>query len=193
MIDSLSSPCSPIARHLLYEYNLRQTASAEPRMRVGSCCSAALTLILAVASVTARSSGYESPDRHIQVYLHPSPSSSSPHTSAPTLSADQAKAVLSHHLGDPISDFDEIPADEGLWSHLIGMWSGHGQGNGRQAAGARIVIVDGGVASQCECCISTRAAASDSIRGPYRPAEQRFNVPLHTGCSFPSMSWNRGD
>lgn len=81
----------------------------------------------------------------LQVYLHPTPSASAP-DSPPTLTADQAKAVLAHHLGDTIGDFEEIPADESLWNHLIGMWQGEKVlGEGQKP---RIVIIEGGVESQ---------------------------------------------
>jgi hypothetical protein len=93
---------------------------------------------LLVPFALARSSSQSA--QKIQVYLHPSPSS--PHAHAPTLSADQAKAVLSHHLGGQISDFDEIPADEGMWGHLVGMWNGQ-HGLAKQVDGAKVVIVDG--------------------------------------------------
>lgn len=102
---------------------------------------AATALILPFA--LARSSKSSSAQQ-IQVYLHPSPTS--PHKSVPTLSADQAKAVLNHHLGEHIGDFDEIPADEGMWGHLVGIWGG----SGREVDGARVVIVDGGASSQGE-------------------------------------------
>lgn len=89
----------------------------------------------------------------LQIYLHPTPtdlqSGSGP--SAPTLSPDQARAVLAHHLGENIGDFDEIPNDEGLWGHLMGMWDGrHGEVSGGEGMGrkARVVIVDGGVEAQ---------------------------------------------
>ena len=97
----------------------------------------------------------------LQVYLHPTPTDQS-HLSAPTLSADQAKAVLSHHLGEGIGDFEEIPADEGLWGHWMGMWNGIGGGVGggaghggmykgvgmKEGEQPRVVIIDGGVSSQ---------------------------------------------
>lgn len=83
----------------------------------------------------------------LQVYLHPTPSASGP-DSPPTLSADQAKAVLAHHLGEPIGDFDEIPSDEGLWSHLIGMWDRESVLGEKEKA--RVVILEGGVLPQGE-------------------------------------------
>ncbi len=79
----------------------------------------------------------------IQVYLHPTPTLPSHSQSAPTLSADQGKAVLAHHLGEPISDFDEIPTDEGLWRHLMGMWQGE-----KESGKARVVVIEGGVSPQ---------------------------------------------
>ncbi|WRT66373.1 uncharacterized protein IL334_003328 [Kwoniella shivajii] len=82
----------------------------------------------------------------LQIYLYPSPTSPSlhqhQHQNVPTLNADQAKAVLSHHLGEPQNDFDEIPNDEGLWSHLMTMWNGQSEGK------PKIVVVDGGISPQ---------------------------------------------
>lgn len=80
----------------------------------------------------------------LQIYLHPTPTNLAS-GSAPTLSPDQARAVLAHHLGENIGDFEEIPNDEGLWAHLMGMWGGQGEGMGGKA---RVVIVDGGVEAQ---------------------------------------------
>lgn len=79
----------------------------------------------------------------LQIYLHPTPSNLD--SAAPTLSADQAKAVLAHHLGENIGDFDEIPNDEGMWGHLMGMWNDKSEGVERKA---RVVIIDGGVEAQ---------------------------------------------
>lgn len=111
-------------------------------MRLSTTISA-LLFPLALARYNSNSA------QQIQVYLHPSPSS--PHAHAPTLSANQAKAVLSHHLGEPIGDFEEMPADEGMWGHLVGMWGGrHGGGLGQSVDGSRVVIVDGGASSQGE-------------------------------------------
>ena len=78
----------------------------------------------------------------IQVFLHPSPSSPHAASAVPTLTADQAKAVLAHHMGDALSDFDEIPANEGMWGHLMGLWE-------KEEREGRVVIVDGGVSPQC--------------------------------------------
>jgi hypothetical protein len=89
--------------------------------------------------------GVNAQQKPLQVYLHPTPAASAP-DSPPTLSADQAKAVLAHHLGQTIDDFDEIPSDEGLWTHLMGMWNGEKVlGEGEKA---RVVIIEGGVMPQ---------------------------------------------
>lgn len=122
----------------------------------------------------------------LQVYLHPTPSSSGP-DSPPTLSADQAKAVLAHHLGDTIEDFDEIPADESLWSHLMGMWAGEkvvGQGDK-----PRVVIIEGGVMPQGGYALSLEWIVTH-IRCPpfeYRPIP--FVLPqrgdVYTGAARP--------
>jgi hypothetical protein len=97
-------------------------------------------ILLPFTLISARSSS--SQQSQIQVYLHPSPSS--PHRSVPTLTPDQAKAVLTHHLGGVLSDFDEIPADEAMWGHLVGMWGG----GAREKQDGRVVFVDGDVPSQ---------------------------------------------
>lgn len=89
----------------------------------------------------------QSAQQPIQIYLHPTPTLPVPSHSAPTLSADQAKAVLAHHLGEVIDDFEEIPSDEGLWGHLMGMWRGE-KGVGK----ARVVVIDGGVLPQGKVC-----------------------------------------
>jgi hypothetical protein len=86
----------------------------------------------------------------LQVYLYPTPANADVSASAPTLSPDQARAVLAHHLGDNIGDFDEIPNDEGLWAHLMGMWESHGSGGVERKA--RVVIIDGGVEAQGTSC-----------------------------------------
>jgi hypothetical protein len=79
----------------------------------------------------------------IQVYLHPAPNvpTSRP---APTLSASQAKAVLSHHLGEQIAEIQELPEDESMWGHLMGLW------NGQNHSRPKVVIVEGGVTEQGE-------------------------------------------
>ncbi|KAK4684464.1 hypothetical protein P7C73_g5717, partial [Tremellales sp. Uapishka_1] len=79
--------------------------------------------------------------QNIQVYLHPAPANLH---SPPTLSSDQAKAVLSHHLGEQIADFEEIPSNEGLWSHLMTMWGSEKGDEGKP----RVVVIQGGVTSQ---------------------------------------------
>ena len=79
----------------------------------------------------------------IAVYLHPTPAVHS--HSVPTLSPAQAKAVLAHHLGETIDVFEEIPADEGLWGHLIGMWKGENEGGK-----AKVVVIEGGISPQGE-------------------------------------------
>ena len=103
--------------------------------------------ILAASSTAAARQAQEP----LQVYLHPTPSDSSSYKAAPTLTAEQAKAVLSHHLGEAIGDFEEIPSDEGLWSHLMHMWGGnHRESSGGGRTKAKVVIVEGGVMPQGE-------------------------------------------
>ncbi|WWC70200.1 uncharacterized protein I206_104150 [Kwoniella pini CBS 10737] len=81
----------------------------------------------------------------LQVYLYPTPASNSLNNgkSIPTLTSYQAKAVLSHHLGENLNDFDEIPNDESMWSHLMNLWD-----NQNIQGKSKIVIIDGGVSSQ---------------------------------------------
>jgi hypothetical protein len=67
----------------------------------------------------------------------------------PTLTPDQAKAVLAHHLGEGVADFEEMPADENLWGHLVGAWNGV-WGEEKERRKARVVIVEGGVVPQGE-------------------------------------------
>lgn len=91
---------------------------------------------------TARSS-----QQPLQVYLYPSPqSSTNQQLTPPTLSYTQAKAVLDHHLRQDSSVFDEIPEDESMWVHLLGLW------DSRETGKARVVVVDGGVEAQGTRC-----------------------------------------
>jgi hypothetical protein len=110
---------------------------------------AAALLAAPLAYATSYSSHAQYADQ-IQVYLYPSPSSPHASSAVPTLTADQAKAVLTHHMGEILSDFDEIPADEGMWGHLMGVWED-------EERGGRVVIVDGGVSPQSGST-SSRAA-----------------------------------
>jgi hypothetical protein len=106
-------------------------------------------LALAGGQVQARNQ-----QQPLQIYLHPTPSNVD--SAVPTLSADQAKAVLAHHLGENIGDFDEIPNDEGMWGHLMGMW---GDKMDEAEMKARVVIIDGGVEAQGELSLASRTAA----------------------------------
>lgn len=103
-------------------------------MRLSAGVTAFLSATLAVATAQAQ----------VQVYLHPQPTLPSHHLSAPTLSASQAKAVLAHHLGESADDFEEIPQDESMWRHLLGVWSGQKE----ERTKARVVIIEGGVSAQ---------------------------------------------
>ncbi|WVO22210.1 uncharacterized protein IAS62_003540 [Cryptococcus decagattii] len=82
--------------------------------------------------------------QHLQVYLYPAPQSSPTYqqSTPPTLSYTQAKAVIDHHLRQDSSAFDEVPEDESVWAHLLGLW------DSRETSKARIVVVDGGVEAQ---------------------------------------------
>ena len=102
---------------------------------------AASTLLVAPLAYAFRYDGHAQHADQIQVYLHPSPSSPHASSAVPTLTADQANAVLTHHMGEIVSDFDEIPANAGMWGHLMGMWED-------EEREGRVVIVDGGVAPQ---------------------------------------------
>lgn len=109
-----------------------------------------LTPLLSLAPLALAQSVWAQ-QQPLQIYLHPTPSNIDS-ASVPTLSADQAKAVLAHHLGENIGDFDEIPNDEGLWAHLMGMWDGHSEGGVERKA--RVVIIDGGVEAQGKLALS---------------------------------------
>lgn len=89
-----------------------------------------------------------SPQQHLQVYLYPAPQSSLTYqqSTPPTLSYTQAKAVIDHHLRQDSSAFDEVPEDESMWAHLLGLW------DPRETSKARVVVVDGGVEAQGKYC-----------------------------------------
>ncbi|WVF71471.1 hypothetical protein IAT40_006276 [Kwoniella sp. CBS 6097] len=112
-------------------------------MRLLTIASASLALLPLALS---RGQAPAQAQQPLQVYLYPTPTSPSLSSAkdAPTLSAAQAKAVLSHHLGEGLDDFDEIPSDEGMWSHLMSMWNGEKGADEK----ARIVVLDGGVLPQ---------------------------------------------
>jgi hypothetical protein len=97
-----------------------------------------LTVTLLLPLIAARSQSQQP----IQVYLHPAPTQQALQA-APTLTSAQAKAVLAHHLGEQIADFDEVPQDEGMWGHLMHMW-----GMEKESGKPRVVVIDGGVSSQ---------------------------------------------
>lgn len=86
-----------------------------------------------------------------QVYLFPAPEGAH----APTLSAEQASAVMSHHLGGDISAHD-TPKDEGMWAHLLNLWD-----NGEKRP--RVVILEGGDA-QGESSLGEGAGESAGTR-----------------------------
>ena len=101
--------------------------------------------LLAIASTSAARQAQEP----LQVYLHPTPTDSRyASQTIPTLTAAQANAVLSHHLGEQIGDFEEIPSDESLWGHLMHMWGGSESSGDGGKAKAKVVIVEGGVMAQ---------------------------------------------
>ena len=109
-----------------------------------------LALAGAVAAL-ASASTYHTP---IQVYLYPAPSSlesyQSTHVRAPVLTADQAQAVFSHHLGGAHGGADEyevLPEGQEGWVHLLG----DPQGNGLDEADkGRVVIIQGDVQAEGE-------------------------------------------
>ncbi|ORY33980.1 hypothetical protein BCR39DRAFT_491169 [Naematelia encephala] len=147
--------------------------------------------IIAIAALIAAPLISAVSQQPLQVYLHPSPSSPAHLTSAPTLSASQAKAVLAHHLGENIGDFEEIPQDESLWGHLVSMWSGNEDADRR----ARVVVIEGGVMSQD--VIPTTLGQSPSFyleedsssRALLAPYLQRASNFMHTLLkSLPSLS-----
>ncbi|KAL1409175.1 hypothetical protein Q8F55_006005 [Vanrija albida] len=65
--------------------------------------------------------------REAQVFLFPSPPTSHADTpkTPPTLSAEQAQAVLANHLGGSTGIAQhETPDNEGMWAHLLHLWDG---------------------------------------------------------------------
>ncbi|GHJ84792.1 hypothetical protein NliqN6_1194 [Naganishia liquefaciens] len=97
----------------------------------------------------ATASTHHSP---IQVYLYPSPSAlesyQSTHARAPILTADQAQAVFSHHLGGAqggVDEYEVLPEGHEGWVHLLG----NQQGNGvDEADKGRVVIIQGDVQAE---------------------------------------------
>ena len=100
----------------------------------------------------ATASTHHSP---IQVYLYPSPSAlesyQSTHARAPILTADQAQAVFSHHLGGAqggVDEYEVLPEGHEGWVHLLG----NQQGNGvDEADKGRVVIIQGDVQAEGKC------------------------------------------
>ena len=124
-----------------------------------------MRLFSAIAAVPIVLASAQQP---LQIYLHPTPTDLAS-GSAPTLSPDQARAVLAHHLGENIGDFEEIPNDEGLWAHLMGMWDG--KYGDVKSGKSKVVIVDGGVEAQgmssnCIMCYPSEARQELTILSP---------------------------
>ncbi|WWC61880.1 uncharacterized protein I303_104465 [Kwoniella dejecticola CBS 10117] len=112
-------------------------------MRLANLCLGGIASLLPTLSF-AHAKSQSQAQEPLQIYLYPTPTTSSLHQpkEAPTLTSSQAKAVLSHHLGEQLNDFDEIPNDESMWSHLMNLWDDSLEGK------AKVVIIDGGVSSQ---------------------------------------------
>jgi hypothetical protein len=141
------------------------------------------TSLLALAPLAPLALAAQS-QQPLQVYLHPTPVNADASASAPTLSPDQARAVLAHHLGENIGDFDEIPNDESLWAHLMGMWESHGSGGVERKA--RVVIIDGGVEAQGTSItqMSYSMMLIDDRCAPYNSIFLPIFLPIRLGLDF---------
>ncbi|KAI5454196.1 hypothetical protein NCC49_004260 [Naganishia albida] len=91
----------------------------------------------------------------IQVFLHPAPSAlesyQQTHEHAPVLSADQAQAVFSHHLGalsltGGVDEFEKLPEGHEGWVHMLGDWDSPGSVS--EANKGRVVIIQGDIEVQ---------------------------------------------
>jgi hypothetical protein len=111
-----------------------------------------LTALAASLITLATASTHQKP---IQVFLHPAPSGldsyQQTHEHAPVLSADQAQAVFSHHLGalSPTGGADEyerLPEGHEGWVHMLGDWDSPGSVS--EANKGRVVIIQGDIEVQ---------------------------------------------
>jgi hypothetical protein len=110
-----------------------------------------LTALAASLIALATASTHQKP---IQVYLYPAPSAlesyQQTHEHAPVLSADQAQAVFSHHLGalgaqGGVDEYEKLPEGHEGWVHLLGDAQRVSEANK-----GRVVIIQGDVQAQGE-------------------------------------------
>lgn len=106
----------------------------------------------------------------IQVYLHPAPSalssyqSTHPHHHAPVLTADQAQAVFSHHLGalgpqGGVDEYEQLPGGREGWVHLLG----NGGGRVDEANKGRVVIIQGDVEAQGQSTVQMDSGCANAF------------------------------
>ncbi|GMK56184.1 hypothetical protein CspeluHIS016_0300240 [Cutaneotrichosporon spelunceum] len=110
-----------------------------------------------------------------QVYLFPAPEGAH----APMLNAEQASAVMSHHLGSDISEQD-TPKDEGMWAHLLNLWD-----NGEKRP--RVVILEGGHAQDIlpPSLSSPSFYISDDAESVLEPFKKAANETLERVAQLP--------
>lgn len=112
------------------------------------------SLRLALAGALAALVSASTHHTPIQVYLYPAPASlesyQSTHARAPVLSADQAQAVFSHHLGGAhggVDEYEVLPEGHEGWVHLLGDQQESGVD---EADKGRVVIIQGDVQVESE-------------------------------------------
>jgi hypothetical protein len=118
---------------------------------------------LRLAALTGAFAAFASASTHqqpIQVYLYPAPSTlesyQSTHKHAPVLTADQAQAVFSHHLGalgahGGVDEYEKLPEGHEGWVHLLGNTEGNGV---TEADKGRVVIIQGDVQAEGESALA---------------------------------------
>jgi hypothetical protein len=117
-------------------------------MRLYSSLTALAAPLLAIASA---STSHQKP---IQIFLYPSPSTvesyQATHDRTPLLSADQAQAIFSHHLGvagssGGVDEYEKLPEGHGSWVHLLGT---PGENEVQEANKGRVIIIQGDVEAE---------------------------------------------
>ncbi|KAJ9111403.1 hypothetical protein QFC19_001172 [Naganishia cerealis] len=117
-------------------------------MRLPSSLTALAASLLAVASASTQQ------QKPIQIYLHPSPSTvqsyQATHDRTPVLTADQAQAIFSHHLGalgphGGVDEYEKLPGGHEGWVHLLGS---PGENRIKDADKGRVIIVQGDVEAE---------------------------------------------
>jgi hypothetical protein len=135
------------------------------------------------AIVAATASSKHQAQQPIQVYLHPSPPSSH-NLEPPTLTPDQAEAVLAHHFsaGEGVDEYEKLPGGHEGWAHLLsgGLFGGDGRGQRKEEDKARVVIVQGDIDVECEWlvvpCVSEIPLMVTSTTN--QPSFQAISPPL---------------